>query len=231
MKERKFQPLKPARETRHAIHNIFNIEFRLLRKYMITYPILSLTIPFLIGLIFGGLLQADITWYLILCMTGFMLPLPFGLQMGIPSYVTIAICIPLQIFIIYAAVTWISSVKEYPRAEPYLKKLEKKFEPITNIVAGQGGIGLIGSMAVFTFILGWIPIIIIHLVLNLKVGTTMKAAILGVLIAGLVYLAVFEGLLSVIPYPFLIITVMMILITIVGMGIQKILARRSKKSN
>jgi hypothetical protein len=231
MADRKIQPLKPVRETRHAIHDIFNVEFRLLRKYMITYPILSLAVPFLIGLIFGGLLQADITWFLILCMTGFMLPLPFGLKMGIPSYVTIAICIPLQIFIIYAAVTWLSSIKEYPRAEPYLKKMEKKFEPITNVVAGQGGIGLIGFMAVFTFILGWIPIIIIHLVLNLKVGTTMKAAILGVLIAGLVYLAVFEGLLSVIPYPFLIITIMMVLITIVGMGIQKILARRSKKSS
>ena len=231
MTEKKFQPLKPVRETRHAVHDIFNVEFRLLRKYMITYPILSLAVPFLLGLIFGGLLQADITWYLILCMTGFTLPLPFGLNMGIPSYVTIAICIPLQIFIIYAAVTWINSIKEYPRAEPYLKNMEKKFEPITNAVAGQGGIGLIGLMAVFTFIFGWIPIIIIHLVLNLTVGTTMKAAILGVLLAGLVYLAIFEGLATVIPYPFLIISVMMLLITVVGMGISKMLARRSKKSS
>ena len=116
MKERKFQPLKPVKDTRYAIHDIFNVEFGLLRKYMVTYPILTLAIPFLIGLIFGGLLQANITWYIILCMTGFTLPLPFGLNMGIPSYVTIAICIPLQIFIIYAAVTWISSIKEYPLA-------------------------------------------------------------------------------------------------------------------
>ena len=229
MKERKFQPLKPVKDTRHAVHDIFNVEFGLLRKYMVTYPILTLAIPFLIGLIFGGLLQADITWYLILCMTGFTLPLPFGLNMGIPSYVTIAICIPLQIFIIYAAVTWISSIKEYPRAEPYLKNMEKKFESITNVVAAQRGFGLIGFMAMFTFILGWIPIIVIHLVLNLTVSTTMKAAILGVCIAGLVYLAMFEGFLSVIPYPFLIIAVMMLLITVVGMGIQKFLARKSKK--
>lgn len=229
MKERKFQPLKPVKDTRHAIHDIFNVEFGLLRKYMITYPILTLAIPFLIGLIFGGLLQADITWYIILCMTGFTLPLPFGLNMGIPSYVTIAICIPLQIFIIYAAVTWISSIKEYPRAEPYLKNMEKKFEPVTNAVAGQHGFGLIGFMALFTFILGWIPIIIIHLVLGLTVSTTMKAAILGVFIAGLVYLLIFEGFLAVLPYPFLIIAIMMGLITAVGMGIQKFLARRKSK--
>ena len=86
MKERKFQPLKPVKDTRHAVHDIFNVEFGLLRKYMVTYPILTLAIPFLIGLLFGGLLQSDITWYLILCMTGFTLPLPFGLNMGIPSY-------------------------------------------------------------------------------------------------------------------------------------------------
>ena len=110
-----------------------------------------------------------------------------------------------------------------------MKNMEKKFEPVTNAVAGQHGFGLIGFMALFTFILGWIPIIIIHLVLALTVGTTMKAAILGVFIAGLVYLLIFEGFLAVLPYPFLIIAIMMGLITAVGMGIQKFLARRKSK--
>ena len=228
MKERKIQPLKPVRETRSAIHDIFNVEFRTLRKYMNSYPLIALAIPFLLGLIAGGLLKGEISRYLILCMTGFVLPLPFGLKMGIPSYVTIAIVVPLQIFIVYAAVTWLQSIRDYPRAEPYMKKMEKKFEPITKIVAGQGGFGLTGSMAIFTFILGWIPIVAVSFFLNLTIRTTMKAAIIGIALAGLIYLFSFEGFLTVLPYPFLVITIMMIIFTILGIVIQKVLGRRSK---
>jgi hypothetical protein len=106
----------------------FPIEVPYLRSFINKYPFLTLGIAFFFGLFFGGILRAKISQFVILSLLGgFAFAIPYGTRIGLPSFLSILLVIPIHAFTAYAAIRIIRAFEHYPKIEPYLTKFKDKY--------------------------------------------------------------------------------------------------------
>jgi MFS family permease len=197
---------------------MFSTEITSLRRFLDTYPLLTLGITFLIGTIVGGVLSAWPSQFVILALLGgFGFANALGSTLGIPSYVSIGLVVPILAFTTYAVLRILQSIEQYPRAAPHLMRLKKKYLPISNyLLAHAGVIGITGVLAFSTFLIGWWVTVMIAYLLNVNVSSTMKGAGVGLVVGAFVFWASYQGLLRWLPNPVVITAITLIVVFAIG---------------
>jgi hypothetical protein len=180
---------------------------------MNSYPLLTLGLTFLIGAIVGGLLSAWPSQFIILALLGgFGFAIALGATLGLPSYLSIGLVVPILAFTTYAGLRILHSIDQYARVAPHLARIRKKYSPTsTYLVTHAGAFGIIGVIVVCTFLIGWWMTIVIAYILDVKVSTAMIGTAIGLLVGAFVFWTSYEGLARWIPNP-LIITAITIVI-------------------
>jgi len=206
------------RKVEQAFHSIFSPEIQSVRRFLDAYPLLSIGIVFLIGVIVGGLLRAWPSQFVILSLLGgFGLAIAQGATIGLPGYVSAALVVPILAFATYASLNVLRSIDQYSRAAPYLVRLKRKYLPISNyLLAHAGVIGITGVLAFSTFLIGWWVTVMIACLLNVKVSSTMEGTGVGLLVGAFVFWASYQGLLRWIPNPIIITAITLVVFFALG---------------
>ena len=149
--------MQGIRNARQALYMTFSPEIVSLRRFLNAYPLLSIGAVFLIGVIVGGLLSAWPSQFVLLSLLGgFGLAIAHGSTIGLPSYVSVALAVPILAFATYAGLRVLRSVEQYPRTAPHLMRLKRKYLPISDyLLVHVGSIGITGILAFSTFLIGW----------------------------------------------------------------------------
>jgi len=210
--------MKRVRSVRQGFYSTFSTEIISLRRFLDAYPLLTLGIVFLIGVIVGGLLRAWPSQFVLLSLLGgFGLAIANGSAIGLPSYVSVALVVPILAFATYASLRVLRSVEQYPRAAPHLMRLKRKYFPISNyLLAHAGVVGITGVLAFSTFLIGWWVTVMIAYFLNVKVSSTMKGTGVGLVVGAFVFWASYQGLLRWMPNPIVITAITLILFFAIG---------------
>jgi len=206
------------RKVRQEVHSMFSPEIESLRRFLDAYPLLSIGIVFLIGVIVGGLLSAWPSQFVLLSLLGgFGLAIAHGATVGLPSYVSVALVVPILSFATYGSLSVLRSVEQYSRAAPHLMRLKRKYLPISDyLLAHAGFIGITGILAFSTFLIGWWVAVMIAYLLNVNVSSTMKGTGVGLVVGAFVFWGSYQGLLRWIPNPIIITALTLILFFAVG---------------
>jgi len=217
------------RKSREAFYSIFSPEIESLRRFLDTYPLLTIGIVFLIGVVVGGLLRAWPSQFVLLSLLGgFGLAIANGSTIGLPSYVSVALVVPILAFATYASLRVLRSVEQYPRAAPHLMRLKRKYFPISNYLLAHAGIvGITGVLAFSTFLIGWWVTVMIAYLLNVKVSSTMKGTGAGLVVGAFVFWASFQGLLRWMPNPVVITAITLIVFS----AIARIIIHKAEQSS
>jgi len=198
--------MERVRRARQEFYSTFSTEISSLRRFMDSYPLLTLGLTFLTGTIIGGLLSAWPSQFVILALLGgFSFAIPHGSSLELPSYVSIGLVVPILTFTTYAGLRILHSIDQYDRVAPYLVGMRKKYGPIsTYLVTHAGAFGVIGIITLSTFLIGWWVTIIIAYLLDVKVSTAMKGTGVGLLIGAFFFWTSYEGLMHWLPNPLII---------------------------
>lgn len=205
--------MKRVRDARQGFYSTFSTEISSLRRFLNAYPLLTIGLTFLIGAIVGGLLSAWPSQFIVLALLGgFGFAIALGTTLGLPSYVSIVLVVPILAFTTYAGLRILHSIDQYARVAPHLARIRKKYSPIsTYLVTHAGSFGIVGVIALSTFLIGWWVTIVIAYILDVKVSTAMIGTGVGLLVGAFVFWTSYEGLARWVPNP-LIITAITIVI-------------------
>ena len=206
------------RKSREAFYSVFSPEIESLRRFLDAYPLLTIGIVFLLGVIVGGLLKAWPSQFVLLSLLGgFGLAIANGSAIGLPGYVSVALVVGILAFATYASLRVLRSVEQYSRAAQHLVRLKRKYLPISNyLLAHAGVVGITGILAFSTFLLGWWVTVMIAYLLNVKVSSTMKGTGVGLVVGAFVSWVSYQGLLGWIPNPIVIIAITLIISSAIG---------------
>jgi hypothetical protein len=202
-----------ARKFSQIIYSTFALEIISLRLFLNSYPLTALGLAFFIGIIVGGLLSAWPSQFVILTLLGgFGLAIALGSTLGIPSYVSIGLVVPILAFTTYASLRILYSIDEDPRVASYLLSVRKKYGPTSTYLVNRVGVfGIVGVIALSTFLIGWWLTVIISYILAVRVGTAMKGTAIGLLVGAFIFWTSYEGLARWIPNPLIITAITIVL--------------------
>jgi MFS family permease len=205
--------MKRVRRARQDFYSTFSMETTSLRRFLDSYPLLTIGITFLIGTIVGGLLSAWPSQFVILALLGgYGFANALGSTVGIPSYVSIGLVVPILAFTTYAGLRILHSIDQYERVAPYLVRIRKKYSPIsTYLVTHAGAFGIVGVIALSAFLIGWWVTIVIAYLLDVKVSTAMIGTGVGLLVGAFFSWISYEGLARWVPNPLIITAIMMVI--------------------
>jgi len=211
----KMSKISKARQT---FYSTFSPETEALRRFLNAYPLLTLGIVFLTGLVAGGVLNAWPSQFVLLTLLGgFGLAIVHGSTIGLPSYLSVALVVPILAFATYASLRVLRSIEQYSRAARHLMRLKRKYHPISNyLLAHAGAIGITGVLAFSTFLIGWWVTVMIAYLLNVKVATAMKGTGVGLVLGAFVFWASYQGLLRWIPNPIIITALTLVVFFAIG---------------
>jgi len=217
------------RKVRRAVYSTFSSEIESLRRFLDAYPLLSIGIVFVVGVIVGGLLSAWPSQFVLLSLVGgYGLAIARGSTVGLPSYVSATLVVPILAFATYASLMVLRSVEQYSRAAPHLTRLKRKYFPISNyLLAHAGFIGITGILAFSTFLVGWWVTVMIAYLLNVKVSSTMKGTGVGLVVGAFVFWASYQGLLRWIPNPIIITALTLVIFFAIG----RLILRKAEQSS
>ena len=198
--------MERVRRARQGFYSTFSPETTSLRRFLNDYPLLTIGLAFLIGAIVGGLLRAWPSEFIILALLGgFGFAIALGTTLGLPSYVSIGLVVPILAFTTYAGLRILHSIDQYDRVAPYVVRIRGKYGPTSSyLITHAGAFGIVGVIALSAFLIGWWVTIIIAYLLDVKVSTAMIGTGVGLLIGAFVFWASYEGLARWVPNPLII---------------------------
>jgi hypothetical protein len=216
------------RKVRQAFNSTLSPEIESLRRFLYAYPLLTIGIVFLTGVIVGGLLSAWPSQFVLLSLLGgFGLAIVHGSTIGLPSYVSVGLVVPILAFASYGSLRFLRSVEQYSRTAPYLLRMKERYDPLSKyLLAHASAIGMTGVLAFSTFLIGWWVAVVIAYFLNVRVSTSMKGVGLGLGVGAFVSWASYQGLLGWIPNPIIITAITLI----VSSAITKIIVHKAQQS-
>jgi hypothetical protein len=218
-----------AKLLRLSLSDTFSGEIEAVRGLLASHPFLSVSFAFVIGLVFGGLLQARVSRFTLLSLLGgFPLAIVYGQSQGLPTLLSIGIVIMIDSFVSYSLLKLLRILDEYPRFHPYLNKVKVRYaDSSKRFMTYSGRLGVQGALAVCTFLIGWWITTVIAYILDLDTNTAMVSIFSGLLAVGLLSLAIFEGFVRLIPDPVIVVLIFLFVFIITGLVMGRIFKRIS----
>jgi len=215
-------------KVRQAFYSTFSPEIESLRRFLYSYPLLTIGIVFLIGVIVGGLLSAWPSQFVLLSLLGgFGLAIVHGSTIGLPSYVSVGLVVPILAFASYGSLRFLRSVEQYSRTAPYLLRMKERYDPLSKyLLTHASAIGMTGVLAFSTFFIGWWVAVVLAYFLNVRVSASMRGVGLGLGVGAFVSWASYQGLLGWVPNPIIITAITLI----VSSAITKLILHRAQRS-
>ena len=210
--------LHTIERAKQLLHSTFSPEIELFRRFLDAYPLITIGIVFLSGVIVGGLLSAWPSQFVLLALLGgYGLAIAQGSIIGLPSYLSVALVVPILTFATYASLRVLRLVEQYSRTARHLTRLKSKYHPISDYLLAQTGhLGIAGVLAFSTFLVGWWVTVMIAFLLSAKVSSTMKGTVVGLAVGAFVSWASYQGLSRWIPNPIIIAAITLIVFFAIG---------------
>ena len=208
--------MSSARKFSKSVYSMFALEIVSLRLFLDAYPLTALGLAFFLGIIIGGLLSAWPSQFVILALLGgFGLAIALGSTLGIPSYVSIGLVVPILAFTTYASLRILYSIDADPRVASYLLSVRKRYGPTSTYLVNHVGVfGIVGMIALSTFLIGWWLTVIISYLLAVRVDTAMKGTGIGLLVGAFIFWASYEGLARWIPNPLIVTAITVVIFSV-----------------
>jgi hypothetical protein len=201
-----------------SLRETFSGEIEAIRSLLARHPFFSVGLAFIIGLVFGGILQARVSQFTILSLLGgFPLAIVYGHSQGIPTVLSMFSVIAIDGFVSYALLKLMRILDESPRIQPYLDKIKVRYGDSSKLfLTYSGRLGVQGTLAVCTFLIGWWIAVIIAYLMDLDTKTAMVGIFTGLLAGGLLSWSVYEGFVRLIPDPAIVVLIFLIAFLFVG---------------
>jgi hypothetical protein len=170
------------------------------------------------GVIVGGLVSAWPSQFVLLSLLGgFGLAIVHGSTIGLPSFVSVGLVVPILAFASYASLRVLHSLGQYSLTAPYLLRIKERYDPLSKyLLAHTSIIGITGILAFSTFFIGWWVSVVIAYLLNVRVSSTMRGVGVGLGVGAFVSWASYQGLLRWIPNPVIITAITLIVFSAMG---------------
>jgi hypothetical protein len=212
------QSRKDATSLTGSLRDTFSGEIEAIRILLARYPFFSVGLAFMIGLVFGGILQARASQFTILSLLGgFPLAIVYGHSQGIPTVLSMFSVIAIDGFVSYALLKLLRILDESPRIQPYLDKIKVRYSDSSKFfMTYSGRLGVQGALAVCTFLIGWWIAVIIAYLMDLDTKTAMVSILTGLLAGGLLSWSIYEGFVRLIPDPAIVVLIFLIAFLLAG---------------
>ena len=216
------------RKARQALYSTFSPEIESLSGFLDAYPLLTIGIVFMFGLIVGGLLSAWPSQFVVVSLLGGSgLAIVHGSTIGLPSYVSAGLTVPILAFASYGSLRFLRSIEQYSRTAPYLLRVKERYDPLSKYLLDKASvIGMTGVLAFSTFFIGWWITVALAYFLNVRISTSMKGVGLGLGAGAFVSWASYQGLLGWVPNPIIVTAITLV----VSSALTKIILHRAKQS-
>jgi hypothetical protein len=216
---------------RTSLRETFSSEIDGFRGLLTKYPFQSIAFAFVAGVVFGGLLQARISRFVLLSLLGgFPLAIVYGGSQGLPSILSIGSVVMIDGFVSYSLLKVLRVLDEYPRVQPYLDKIKIRYKESSRLfVTYSGRLGVQGALAVCTFLIGWWITVVIAYIMDLDTRTAMISILSGLLAGGLLSWSIYEGSVRLIPDPLIVVVVFLTLFMITGFLVGRLFRRISQE--
>ena len=202
-----------------------------MRNLLARHPFFSVGLAFIIGLIFGGILQARASQFTILSLLGgFPLAIVYGHSQGIPAVLSMFSVIAIDGFVSYALLKLMRILDESPRIQPYLDKIKVRYGDSSRLFMTQSGsLGVQGALAVCTFLIGWWIAVIIAYLMDLDTKPAMIGIFTGLLAGGLLSWSIYEGFVRLIPDPAIVVLLFLVAFLLAGFVFSRFYRRIGKE--
>ncbi|WP_455368374.1 hypothetical protein [[Eubacterium] cellulosolvens] len=214
-----------------SLRETFSGEIEIIKSLIARHPFFSLGLAFIIGLVFGGILQARVSQFTILSLLGgFPLAIVYGHSQGIPTVFSMSSVIAIDGFVSYALLKLMHILDESPRIQPYLDKIKVRYSDSSRFfMTYSGRLGVQGALAVCTFLIGWWIAVIIAYLMDLDTKTAMVSIFTGLLAGGLLSWSIYEGFVRLIPDPAIVVLIFLIAFLLVGFVFGRFFRRIGKE--
>jgi hypothetical protein len=212
------QTKKESSSLTGSLRESFSGEIDTVRSILAKHPFFSVGFAFIIGLIVGGILQARVSHFTILSLLGgFPLAIVYGHSQGMPTALSMFSVIAIDGFVSYALLKLMHILDESPRIQPYLDKIKVRYGDSSRLfMTYSGRIGVQGTLAVCTFLVGWWIAVIIAYLMDIDTKTSMIGIFTGLLAGGLLSWSIYEGFVRLIPDPAIVVLIFLIAFILAG---------------
>ncbi len=209
---------------RVSLRETFSSEIEGFRALLTRYPFQSIGLAFFAGVVFGGLLQARISRFVVLSLLGgFPLATVYGSSQGLLSTFSIGLVIMIDSFVSYSLLKVLRVLDEYPRLQPYMNRIKVRYTESSRLfVTYSGRLGVQGALAACTFLIGWWIAVVIAYIIDLDTRTAMIGIFSGLLAGGLLSWSIYEGFVRLIPDPIVLVVVFLSLYMVAGFVVGRI---------
>ena len=224
------QPLRSYVYSKKSyVEKTFEGELDALRSFFQKITFLSLTLAFMLGLILGSILSSVPAVFIIATLAfGFPVAIAYGSANGVAPLLSMLAAAFVNCLLAYTLLRIIRLVEAHPRIAPYVNNIRSTYAGTSRrLLSHAGRFGIAGSLAIFTFLIGWWVSTLTAYILDVEEGTAMKGICAGALVGGVTSLAIFQGLLAAVPNPG-IISLIFVTIFVVSAYLTRRASRRKK---
>ncbi len=185
-----------------ATEKAYEGEIESLRAFFQRMTFLSIALAFLLGLIIGGIISSPPSVFIIgTLVLGFPAAIAYGVALRLSPVVSALLAVAVNCFVAYAALRCIRAIETDSRVSPYVDNIRKRYDSVSrSLMSHAGTVGVGGSLAIFSFLIGWWVAVLVAYILDVRESTAMKGVFVGNLAGAAVSLAIFQGLLIAIPH-------------------------------
>jgi hypothetical protein len=221
------KPRKEATSLTESLRETFSGEIETIRSLLAKHPFFAVGFAFIIGVIFGGILQARASQFTILSLLGgFPLAIVYGHSQGMPTLMSMFLVIAIDGFVSYALLKFMRILDESPRIQLYLDKIKVRYGDSSRLfITYSGRLGVQGALAVSTFLIGWWIAVIIANLMDLDTKTAMVGIFTGLLAGGLLSWSIYEGFVRLIPDPAIVVLIFLIAFLLAGFVVGRVFKR------
>jgi hypothetical protein len=213
---------------RKTVEQDFSNELNFLRGLICRHPFTVMLTMLFLGLFIGGVMSATISQYLVVALVGgFPLSILYGNGIGVTVEYSIILVIFLDLFVIYVGIWLIRHFGQDMRLMHYREAVKKRYRSTAeSYLVLLDRIPGIFVIAILCFLVGpWVALAVAYM-LSLQFREIMIGLAVGLSGSGTVYFAMYRGLLQTVPDPLIVTVVTLVVMTIFGFVLNRILKNR-----
>ncbi len=216
-----------ASTLRSDLGKTFAEEIKSIEDFIHRRPFFSVALALLLGVVFGGLLSASVSQYILFALVGgFPIAMLYGSMLGISPEISIMFVVFLDLLVIYLVLRSLHFFSHYPKLTPYFDKIKSRYMySVEGLPRVLNRLPLVLFIGLISFLIGpWVTTIIAFLSL-VNVKTTVAGTAIGLSGAGIISLAIYKDLLGTVPNPFVVAAITLAIIFAATTAVNKMLKR------